>query len=91
MLLPDETLVYTGHEYTHGSAKFGSSSLAPALVFFPDRSVPFETGAAVEPTNSDLQTLLSAAQKGDCVSNGYTIGDEKKWNVFIRTGEEEVR
>ncbi|KAL7410194.1 beta-lactamase-like protein [Mrakia frigida] len=70
MLLPDETLVYTGHEYTHGSAKFG---------------------AAVEPTNSDLQTLLSAAQKGDCVSNGYTIGDEKKWNVFIRTGEEEVR
>lgn len=34
MLLPDETLVYTGHEYTHGSAKFGKFFRLPSLPSF---------------------------------------------------------
>lgn len=48
-------------------------------------------GASVEPSNAHLASLVAAAKKGNTVLNGYTIGDEKKWNVFVRTGEESVK
>lgn len=48
-------------------------------------------GASVEPSNAHLASLVAAAKKGNTVLNGYTIGDEKKWNVFVRTGEEAVK
>jgi hypothetical protein len=47
-------------------------------------------GASVEPSNPSLASLLAAANKGDCVNNGYTIADEKKWNVFVRTDNKDV-
>ncbi|CDZ97030.1 succinate:fumarate antiporter [Phaffia rhodozyma] len=48
-------------------------------------------GAHVEPKNESIQTLLKATEQGDCVLNGYTIGDEKRWNVFVRLGEKSVQ
>jgi hypothetical protein len=48
-------------------------------------------GASIEPSNKDLKTLAEAAAKGPVINNKYTIGDEKKWNVFVRLGVEEVK
>lgn len=48
-------------------------------------------GAHIEPDNAAVQRLLAAAQRGPTVLNGYTIGDEKAWNVFVRLGEPAVR
>lgn len=70
MKLPPSTVVYNGHEYTAGSAKFGLS---------------------IEPHNADLQRLAHEAAQGDTIGRGYTIGDEMKWNVFVRIGEDVVR
>lgn len=47
-------------------------------------------GASIEPDNADIQTLVAAAKKGDTIHNGYTIGDEKRWNVFVRLAEPAV-
>ncbi|WVQ83003.1 hydroxyacylglutathione hydrolase [Cryptococcus sp. DSM 104549] len=75
--LPDDTLVFNGHEYTKGSAKFGLT---------------------VEPDNEALEGLLKKAESDSCTTGKSTIGDEKKWNVFMRldnplvkkaTGEED--
>lgn len=80
--LPEDTLVYNGHEYTTGSAKFGLH---------------------IEPHNDDLKRfahhtfaitdsrLLAIAQKEDCTTGKSTIGDEKKWNVFMRLDTPEAQ
>ncbi|KAK4684415.1 hydroxyacylglutathione hydrolase, partial [Tremellales sp. Uapishka_1] len=68
--LPDDTLVFNGHEYTKGSAKFG---------------------ATIEKQNADIKSLLDKAQKDSCTTGKSTIGDEKKWNVFMRLDTPEVQ
>ncbi len=73
--LPDSTIVYNGHEYTTSSAKFGST---------------------IDPTNLDIQRLVRLAlMRGRDLENGgttgmTTIGDEKKWNVFMRLSSDAV-
>lgn len=83
--LPEDTLVYNGHEYTTGSAKFGLH---------------------IEPNNEDIKRcvqlisncsdeadprLLSAGEHKDCTTGQSTIGDEKKWNVFMRLDTPEAQ
>jgi hydroxyacylglutathione hydrolase len=75
--LPDSTIVYNGHEYTAGSAKFGH---------------------IVDPDNSEIQRLVKLAKEkggdlgkgGEGTTGQTTIGDEKKWNVFMRLRSESV-
>lgn len=61
--LPDDTVVYNGHEYTKSSVAFALS---------------------VDPENTALKGL-SELQSANSVSTGKTtIGDEKKFNPFMR-------
>ncbi|KAK7023933.1 Lactamase-B domain-containing protein [Favolaschia claudopus] len=48
-------------------------------------------GLHVEPENSDLKRLKEICEKNNITAGLTTIGDEKKWNVFMRLGEEAVR
>ncbi|KAL1412909.1 Cytoplasmic glyoxalase II [Vanrija albida] len=68
--LPEDTLVYNGHEYTTGSAKFG---------------------LAIEPDNAALKGLFERSQTDKVTTGKSTIGDEKKWNVFIRLDTPEAK
>jgi len=68
--LPDDTVVYNGHEYTKGSVKFGLK---------------------IEPDNEDLKGLMAKAEKDSCTTGKSTIGDEKKWNVFMRLDTPEAK
>lgn len=38
-----------------------------------------------------LCRLVKLAEDNDCTAGLSTIGDEKKWNVFMRTEEDAVR
>lgn len=74
--LPDETIVYVGHEYTASNVKFALS---------------------VDPSNEDLARLKNIVdtaeqEEGKPVTTGKsTIGDEKKWNLFMRLDSKPVR
>jgi hydroxyacylglutathione hydrolase len=68
--LPEDTLVFNGHEYTGGSAKFG---------------------LAIEPNNSAIKGLLQTSQADYCTTGKSTIGDEKRWNVFMRLDTPEAQ
>lgn len=67
--LPDDTLVYPGHEYTKSNVKF-------ALSVVQDTPVQ----------------KLSSFMDGNKESQGkFTIGDEKKHNVFMRVEDPEIQ
>lgn len=40
---------------------------------------------------SERARLAELAQTTDCTTGKTTIGDEKKWNVFMRLNEEDVK
>jgi len=60
--LPDDTIVYCGHEYTKDNVKFG---------------------AHIAPDNEAVQKLKDFADKNSVTTGIFTIGDEKKHNVFM--------
>ncbi|KAF8308548.1 hydroxyacylglutathione hydrolase [Clavulina sp. PMI_390] len=68
--LPDETVVYVGHEYTAGNAAFALS---------------------VDPANEAIKKLSKIAEAEKITTGKSTIGDEKKWNVFMRLESGPVR
>jgi len=63
--LPDDTVVYCGHEYTKDNVRFG---------------------AHIAPDNADVQKLKDFAEKNSVTTGKFTIGDEKKHNVFMSSG-----
>lgn len=66
--LPDDTLVYPGHEYTKGNVKF-----------------------AVSVSSSEkVKDLEKFADENEETQGKFTIGDEKRHNVFMMLGDEEV-
>lgn len=77
--LPDETITYVGHEYTESNARFARS---------------------IEPDNPHLVQLIDDCERSKGRDGGakvmmttgkYTIGDEKKFNPFMRLDEPRVR
>ena len=70
MALPDDTVVYPGHEYTASNVRFSKS------VF----------GA----NNEALNKLEEFASKHEFTTGKFTIGDEKKFNPFVRLDDPEV-
>ncbi|KAK0558158.1 Cytoplasmic glyoxalase II [Tilletia horrida] len=70
--LPDDTLVYCGHEYTRSNVAFSLGVL---------------------PSNPHIQALadfVRSGKNGGVTTGVFTIGDEKKHNVFMLVREAEV-
>ncbi|EMD38484.1 hypothetical protein CERSUDRAFT_113657 [Gelatoporia subvermispora B] len=61
--LPDQTVVYNGHEYTKGNLAFAKS---------------------VDPENPAIGKLGQLVAENKITTGLTTIGDEKKWNPFMR-------
>ena len=68
--LPNETVVYNGHEYTSGNVAFAKT---------------------IEPDNKDIERLSQLVKENKATTGLTSIGDEKKWNVFMRLENETVR
>lgn len=68
--LPEDTVVYPGHEYTSSNLKFAKT---------------------VEPDNQAFEKLERLVQEEEITAGKSTIGDEKKWNVFMRLENPAVR
>ncbi|KAL5612950.1 hypothetical protein BROUX41_003973 [Berkeleyomyces rouxiae] len=67
--LPDDTHIYTGHEYTKSNARFALSVLK----------------------NPNVEALASFAQANDITQGRFTIGEEKKHNIFMMVGDGQVK
>ncbi|KAH7318657.1 Las1-like-domain-containing protein [Stachybotrys elegans] len=67
--LPDDTLVYPGHEYTKSNVKFTVSVLQ----------------------NEAVKSLEAFADANRVTTGKFTIGDEKRHNVFMRVEDPEVQ
>ncbi|KAF4585568.1 putative Hydroxyacylglutathione hydrolase [Ophiocordyceps camponoti-floridani] len=67
--LPDDTVVYPGHEYTASNAKFAMS---------------------VQPSQA-IDRLRQYAAKETVTTGKFTIGDEKKHNVFMRVDDPDIQ
>ncbi|KAL2608981.1 hypothetical protein R1flu_027554 [Riccia fluitans] len=71
--LPDETLIYCGHEYTLSNAKFAMS---------------------LEPTNETLSShyeKIAQLRRKGLPTIPTTLGEEKKFNPFLRPSSLELR
>ncbi|PWN26248.1 Metallo-hydrolase/oxidoreductase [Jaminaea rosea] len=68
--LPDDTVVFCGHEYTKSNVAFS---------------------AGVLPERPAILQLLDEVRKTSVTTGKYTIGDEKKHNVFMLVGDAEVQ
>jgi len=68
--LPDDTVVYCGHEYTASNVAFSKK---------------------VDPDNAAIQKLEKFCQENAVSTGKSTIGDEKEWNVFMRTSSKAVQ
>ncbi|TDZ29721.1 putative hydroxyacylglutathione hydrolase [Colletotrichum spinosum] len=66
--LPDDTVVYPGHEYTKSNVKFAASVLQ----------------------NEAILKLQSFAENNRETQGKFTIGDEKKHNLFMRVDDPEI-
>ncbi|KAK3190614.1 Cytoplasmic glyoxalase II [Lecanicillium sp. MT-2017a] len=67
--LPDETVVYPGHEYTKANVKFAASVLQ----------------------SDPVMKLQSFAENNKVTTGKFTIGDERKHNVFMRVEDPEIQ
>ncbi|GAA5861800.1 hypothetical protein JCM3774_001306 [Rhodotorula dairenensis] len=68
--LPDDTVVYCGHEYTASNVAFSKK---------------------IDPDNTAIQKLEKFCQENEVSTGKSTIGDEKEWNVFMRTSSKAVQ
>ncbi|KAI8175723.1 hypothetical protein K4K51_007203 [Colletotrichum sp. SAR 10_75] len=66
--LPDDTVVFPGHEYTKSNVKFAASVLQ----------------------NEAILKLQKFAENNEETQGKFTIGDEKKHNVFMRVDDPEI-
>ncbi|KAF9881261.1 hypothetical protein CkaCkLH20_01411 [Colletotrichum karsti] len=66
--LPDDTVVFPGHEYTKSNVKFAASVLQ----------------------NEAILKLQKFAENNKETQGKFTIGDEKKHNVFMRVDDPEI-
>ena len=48
-------------------------------------------GKSVDPTNGDVLSLLDYTRKNEVTTGKFTIGDEKKHNVFMRLDSDAVQ
>ncbi|KAM0475332.1 hypothetical protein ACHAPX_007086 [Trichoderma viride] len=67
--LPEDTVVYPGHEYTKSNVRFTISV------------------SQTEP----IKKLEQFAENNQVTTGKFTIGDEKKHNVFMRVNEPEIQ
>ncbi|KAI9898310.1 hypothetical protein N3K66_006670 [Trichothecium roseum] len=67
--LPDDTIVYPGHEYTKSNVKFAIS---------------------VSQTEA-VKNLQAFADSNQVTTGKFTIGDEKKHNLFMRVEDPEIQ
>ncbi|KAL7816904.1 Metallo-hydrolase/oxidoreductase [Trichoderma aethiopicum] len=67
--LPDDTVVYPGHEYTKSNVKFTAS---------------------VSQTDP-IKRLQEFADNNEVTTGKFTIGDEKRHNVFMRVQDPEIQ
>ncbi|KAK1994482.1 hydroxyacylglutathione hydrolase [Colletotrichum falcatum] len=67
--LPDDTVVFPGHEYTKSNVKFAASVLQ----------------------NEAIQKLQAFTENNKETQGKFTIGDEKKHNVFMRVEDPEIQ
>ncbi|KAH0522262.1 hypothetical protein TsFJ059_006140 [Trichoderma semiorbis] len=67
--LPDDTVVYPGHEYTKSNVRFTISV------------------SQTEP----IKSLQAFAENNEVTTGKFTIGDEKKHNVFMRVQDPEIQ
>ncbi|KYK55650.1 hydroxyacylglutathione hydrolase [Drechmeria coniospora] len=67
--LPDETVVYPGHEYTRSNVKFALSVQQSEAV----------------------KQLRDFAESNEVTTGKFTIGDEKKHNLFMRVEDPEIQ
>jgi hydroxyacylglutathione hydrolase len=67
--VPDETVVYPGHEYTKANVKFALSVSQ----------------------NEEIKNLDKFAAENKETQGKFTMGDEKKHNVFMRLNDPEVQ
>lgn len=70
--LPDETLVYPGHEYTKSNVKFVETVLNKT-------------------NNPALAKLVDYVSKHEKTTGVFSIGDEKKYNPFMRLQDPELQ
>ncbi|CAD6915734.1 unnamed protein product [Tilletia controversa] len=70
--LPDDTIVYCGHEYTRSNVAF-------SLGVLPNR-----------PAIQALAEFVRSGKNGGVTTGQFTIGDEKKHNVFMLVRDAEV-
>ena len=45
----------------------------------------------IDPDNAAIQKLDKYCKENKVTTGKFTIGDEKEWNVFMRTGSEAVQ
>ncbi|KAI6036843.1 beta-lactamase-like protein [Pisolithus microcarpus] len=53
----------------------------------PDETVTYPFAITVEPTNADVSRLYRTARENTITTGESTIGDEKLWNVFMRSSQ----
>lgn len=70
--LPDDTLVYPGHEYTKSNIKFVETVIDKV-------------------NNPALVGLADYVSKHEKTTGVFTIGDEKKYNPFMRLQDPELQ
>ncbi|KAF7976862.1 hypothetical protein HWV62_5582 [Athelia sp. TMB] len=80
--LPEDTIVYNGHEYTSENVRL--PSLLTRHPFAHEWQVAF--GKLVEPTNEALDRLQRLAEENKITTGLTSLKDEKEWNVFLRMG-----
>lgn len=68
--LPDDTVVFCGHEYTKSNVAFS---------------------AGVLPERPAIKKLLDEVRNTSVTTGKYTLADEKKHNVFMLVGDDEVQ
>lgn len=78
--LPTDTIVYNGHEYTKGSVAF---ALSVCTLSSASQST-FLNRQQIDPDNEALQNLHTLAKENEITTGRTTIGDEKKYNPFMR-------
>jgi len=81
--LPDDTKVYPGHELVLHSPE--NSVYIEAELTYTHRYTKSNTkfGLHVAPNNPHLQKLAQFCQENTQTQGKFTIGDEKKHNVFM--------
>ncbi|KKA26642.1 hypothetical protein TD95_002633 [Thielaviopsis punctulata] len=67
--LPEDTRVYTGHEYTKSNARFALSVVK----------------------TEEIEKLAQTAKEHENTQGRFTMGEEKRHNVFMMVGDEQVQ